>query len=300
MKIHPTHARHSSKSSLLFFGIVCSSFLSVFPLTAKAEVVLESLDFETALDFTNNFRFTSNPVASTQTQTSNGAANDYVATLSAAGSVNARTAIFDKGVQGIANQNLFAPTVPTLGIKVTADIRAASAGSSFGVFIVNPVEGTANTHPLALFSWDTSGLNDRLRLFSVAQISGNGVGTAVLDNGLSNSGLAVGDTAFAPMSLIYKQSISDPTAAIFNFTVGSITTGDISLGANTYLPSFEIGFRTTDGNSVSISPSVTNTTDFDNLQIIDLVPEPSTYALCAIGFGIVLFIRRKSKILPAA
>jgi hypothetical protein len=273
--------------------VIASALLSVIP-AANSQTVLTSIDFETAGDFTNNFRFTSNPSASTQTQTSNGVANDYVATFSSAGSVNARTAVFDSGLQGIANQNLFSP-LSSAGIKISLDIRASSAGSSFGIFIVNPTEGTANTHPLALFSWDTSAANDRFRLFGVAQISGNGVGTAIYDSATSNSGSAVGDNTFVSATLIYRQDLLDLTKPIYNFTVGSVSTGDIAGATGTYLSSFEVGVRSTDGNSTAVAPSTTNTTDFDNFVVTDLtvVPEPSTWLGAGLILGLVSWSQRR-------
>jgi hypothetical protein len=249
--------------------------------------VLVNLDFETAGAFSNNFRFTFNSANSTTAQSSNGASNDYVTTTSGAVTDN-EIFVYDTTPADGTVKSTFSGAV-----SIEADIRAASTGSSFGFFIINPASEGSSVHYLALFNWDVTGSNDRMRLFTGNPINSTTVGTSAYDSGATstvNSGLDVGGS-FGHMTLTYRADTTTPTRAVFNLTVGTMTTGDILLGAGTYLSSgFEVGIRSFDSNSGAGS------TDFDNFSITQ-VPEPSTAGLLLLSAavaGLACKMRRRT------
>ncbi|HVJ45393.1 MAG TPA: PEP-CTERM sorting domain-containing protein [Luteolibacter sp.] len=242
-----------------------------FPSFAGAALV--SIDFETAGDFANNFRATYDP---TETTTSQG--SGYLSTNATAlnsGTTVSETYIYDTTPESSAVQSTFSGPV-----TISFDLRAAQTNASFGIYIVNTAEtaGTAG-HRLALFNL-TSGATDRIRFFSTSSITNANVGTMVHDSTATLSVTEPG-AGFVNASLVYSQGAN--SSAIFNYTINGVSTGDINLGNNTYIPNFEIGIRLYDASVGG------GTSDIDNFQVI---PEPASLALIGLASA-GFFVRRR-------
>lgn len=254
--------------------------LLVHPVVLTAQVLV-SEDFETASAFSNNFRFTFNSSTTATTQTSNGAGNDYVRTTVSLNTDN-EIFVYDTTPADGTVKNTFSGAV-----SIGASIRGGTAGASFGIFIINPTNEGGSVHQLMLFNWDVSGVNDRMRLFNNTAINGSTVPSPSFDSGTTvNSGANAGDTSFAQMTLTYRADTVDASRAVFNLTVGTMSSGDVLLGAGSYLSNFEIGLRSYDPTTAA------GATDFDNFTVTQ-IPEPSTYVLLGLGLGVICLGLRK-------
>lgn len=259
------------KSLLLSAPLLC---LQAANLSAQT---LVSLDFDTPGQFSNNFRFTYDSPLATTVQTSN-----YVSTTATAFASQAEVFVYDTTPSDSSTKNTFGSSQ---GITISAGIRAGTAASSFGFVIINPANEAGTVQQLALFNWDISGVNDQLRIFTGSQIVGGSTAGSVAAATTGDSGASVGASSFTPISLTYRPDTVDPTRAVFNLTVGTLSTGNITLAAGTYMPNFEVGIRSFDGGTGPGS------TDFDNFTISQ-VPEPSICVLFGVGLSAIFVLRR--------
>lgn len=159
-------------------------------------------------------------------------------------------------------------------LSVSFDIRAAQAGSSLGIFLIDPNSESSSTQFLGLFNMD-DGSVDRVRLFAGASVTSVGVGTAVTDSNITgNAGVNAGTGNFATMTLTYTQGANN--AAVLQLTVGGLTTGAIPLANNSWRPEVEIGFRIYD-SSIAVGGM-----EIDNFTVTP-IPEPSASLLGMAG-----------------
>jgi len=169
-------------------------------------------------------------------------------------------------------------------LSVSFDIRAAQAGSSLGIYLINPASESSATQYLALFNMD-DGAVDRVRLFNAASVTSVNVGSVVAGSNITgNAGVNAGTGNFAKATLTYTQGANN--SAVLQYTVGSLTTGEISLGDNTWRPEVEIGFRIYDSSTAAGGMEIDN---FD----VTLIPEPSASVLGMVGLAGVLVRRRR-------
>ncbi len=188
------------------------------------------------------------------------------------------TLIYDTTPANAVQQNLF-----TGEVTISLDARTAQAGS-IGLWIINPSE--SGNQQLALFNWDVSGgTTDRIRLSKETTLVQPGIGATLLDV-TGDAGAAAGGTAFTTITLRYWEGL--PGTAYMNFTAGTFSTGDVSLGAGSYFPSYQIGIRAYD-DVTGTGPGQAGGTDFDNFTV---VPEPGMAALCLIS-GLAAARRRR-------
>jgi hypothetical protein len=260
--------------SLLFSA---AAFVSV---AAHAQV---SLDFETAGQLSGNFRNIS--AASSNTQSSNGAANDYLIHDISNGSTNAAALLYDTtpGDTTSGTQSTFSVSSP---LKVEFDFRATTAGSSVGIIFADPNDASNNV--LALFNLDNSGTTDLFRFFKDGTVTSGSV-TAGTQSG-SSSNLSTGvdaGSSFGHYSVTLSVVGTLPTLEL---TVGSQTAsrtlptlGDFDWANTTVI------LRLYDAGNTSSTPDLW----VDNFTISS-IPEPSTYA-AVFGtsvLGLALFRRR--------
>ncbi len=248
-------------------------------MTAAVSQAAILVDFNTAGDLAGNFRQTYNP---TETDTVQVMPAGYVSTSAtslSSGSTLSESFIYDTTPANGTVKNTF-----TGPVTISMDIRAAQS-SSFGIYIVDPSETNGGaTHRLALFNFDNSGTSDQIRIFSTSSISNAQVGTAVYNNNTTN--IASLGSQFVSASLTYRESSLGSGHAIMNFTVNGVSSGDVDLGAGTYLSSFEVGVRLYDSSTGA------GAADMDNFAI---VPEPSTMALASLGLVFLGVLRRRRK-----
>lgn len=229
-----------------------------------------NVDFNGGAELATLFRDTSSlPFGGHTTQ-----ANGYVQadhTVSIAWSHYHDTVIYDTTPAGSGQQNLFSGEVTIL-----LDARAVQAGSSIGFFIINPSE-TGNQQ-LFFMNWDANGVNERFRLSTDTSLTQPAINTTIYDQ-VADTGLSAGSGVFNTISLRYWEGA--PGVAFMNFTAGSFSTGDVSLGENSFLPFYEIGIRAYDGVD-GTGPGEAGGVDYDNFVVI---PEPGTaILLLASGF----------------
>lgn len=255
-----------------------AAFASV---TAYAQV---SLDFETAGQVSGNFR-NLGPATTSNTQSSNSAANDYLIHNISDGSFSAAVLLYDTtpGDTTPETQSTFSVSTP---LTVSFDFRATTATSSVGIIFADSTN--ASNHVLALFNVDNSGTTDTFRFFTDGTVSTGSVtsGNLYATNNAS-TGVDAGAT-FGNYSATLSVVGTTPTLAV---TVGSQTfsrtfaSGDFDWANTTVI------LRLFDAGNTSSTPNIW----VDNFTI-SAVPEPSTYA--AITGAAVLglaFWRRRPK-----
>jgi hypothetical protein len=257
--------------SVCFRSALLVSLLGIPPVASAA---LVSLDFESAGQFAGNFRATFNP-PETATSQDGGHVSTNAISLSS-GTTLSEAFIYDTTPADATVQSTFMGPV-----TISFDMRSAAAGASFGVYIINPGEASGVAgHRLALFNMGT-GATDRFRMFTTSSITNANVGTGVYDSGATLNVVEPGST-FVRASLTYSEGAN--SSAVFNYTINGVSSGDINLGNNTYIPNFEIGLRLYDGVVGGA------TADIDNFEI---VPEPSSSAMFGLVAAGALVLRRR-------
>ena len=230
---------------------------------------LVDINFNGGTEFAANFRDTSTlPFTGHTTQGNGYVSADHTQTV--AGNHYQDTVIYDTTPANASQQSLFSGDV-----TIFLDVRAAQAGSSIGFFIINPSE--TGGQQLFFFNWDTAGgPNELFRLTTDTNLTEPSINTTVY-NQQADAGLTAGSGLFTTISLRYWEGA--PGEAFMNFTAGSFNSGDVSLGAGTYLPTFEIGIRAYDGVDGSGAGEIGGV-DYDNFRVI---PEPGATILLAVS-----------------
>lgn len=251
------------KSSLLLFLVI--------PAVGHAALIS---DFNTPGSFGENFRNINTDATAAPVTQSGG----FVSTISAGTTVNASVYTYDTTPTDGTVRSTFSG-----GSTVSFNIRATTADSSFGVYIINAATGTVGA--LALFNFDVGGTaaNDTLRLWTGGNPTTAGTGAQFGGTVTGNSGLNAGG-AFGSFVLSYTQGAAG--VAVLNLTVGGITTGSVTLGAGTFYANYEIGIRAYDRTAGDAGG-----VDYDDFNVTP-IPEPSALALAAIA-GIGFFRRRR-------
>ena len=256
--------------SLLVLGAAGTGFAQV------------NLDFETAGQLSANFRNLGTGTSSL-TQSSNGAANDFV-------SVNNTNATqFSFGALGLlydttpadttaGTQSAFTTTSP---LTVSVDFRAAVASTSIGVYFAD-ANNTSN-NVLALFNVDTSGNNDQLRFFrdGVVTSAGTQVG--------SSSNVSTGVNVGSPFSNLSATLSVVGTTPSISFTVGTQTVTSAFLAGHIDWSSTVVILRLFDNDSAAGT-----SLDIDNFSVSS-IPEPGTCALFFGGAALAMFALRRRK-----
>jgi hypothetical protein len=257
--------------------------LAAFVLvTAHAQV---SLDFETPGQLTDNFR-NLGPSNTINTQSANGAANDYITHNVPDASVTAAALLYDTtpGDTGTGTQTTFSVSSP---LTVSFDFRSTTANSSIGIIFADPANASNNM--LALFNIDNSGGTDLFRFFKDGTVTTAGVtaGTQSGTNQTASTGVDIG-SAFGHFSVTLTVVGTTPTLEL---TVGSQTFSRTSVSGDFDWANTTVILRLFDAGGSTANTNV----DVDNFTI-NAIPEPSTYA-AVFGtsvLGLALF-RRRSK-----
>ncbi|HEY9249869.1 MAG TPA: PEP-CTERM sorting domain-containing protein [Rariglobus sp.] len=257
----------------------------LFSLAASASAAAyaqSSLDFETAGQVSGNFR-NLGPATSGNTQSSNGAANDYLVHNIANSSFSAAALLYDTtpGDTTDGTQSTFSTSSP---LTVSFDFRATTANSSVGIIFADSTN--ASNHVLALFNVDNSGATDLFRFFKDGTVTTASIEAGSLaGSNTASTGVDVG-SAFGSYSATLSVAGTTPTLAL---TVGSQTfsrtfsAGDFNWAKTTVI------LRLFDAGNTSSTPSIW----VDNFAIV-AIPEPSTYAAVsgAAVLGLALWRRR--------
>jgi len=252
--------------------------VTFFALATFADAALVDIDFNAGSEFAANFRDTSVlPFAGHTVQTGGHVTADH--SISISGSHYQDSFIYDTTPESSAVQNLFSGAV-----TISMDVRAAQAGSSAGFFIVNPSE--TGSQQLAFFNWDNAGGTDeRIRISNDTTLTQASINTTVFDQ-TADGGTSAGSGLFTTITLQYWEG--SPGEAFMNFTAGSFSSGNVSLGPGSFLPQYQIAIRVYDGIDGS-GPGETGGVEFDNFRV---VPEPSV-VLVAAASSLTFFARRR-------
>jgi len=265
------------------FFIACACLLAA---GRAAFAQSASLDFETAGQFTGNFRGVS-LLGGSAAQSSNGASNDFVK--------HDRTTSTDKGVAyvydttpgdaTIGTQSTFVATSP---LTASFDLYAAPALSSFGIILADA--SNASNNIMAQFVVNFSGATDSFRFFRDGTVSGADL----------TAGTQVGTTSNL------ATSIGTGTA----FTTGGGFSVALTFVGDTPTLSLTAGGETVSQSFSSTDINWTNTTvilrlydsgagtgsgvGIDNF-VISTIPEPSGMAaiFSSLAFGFCAFRRRR-------
>jgi hypothetical protein len=242
------------------------------------------IDFSGSTDFADNFRQT---MTGTTTGTSTQNVGGYVSTNATTGLTDNDIRLFDAtAADGATTKSIFSGPA-----TISFSIRTSVAASSFGIFIVNPASESSGVHFLSLFNWDATGANDRIRIFSGNTITTTTVGATAYDSGSTstvNSGADAGG-AFSTLTLTYSQGANN--SAVLNLSIGTMSSGNVTLASGSYLSNYEIGFRPYDSSTAG-----NTSTDFDNFHVsADPVPEPSSLSLCGLATAGFLLRRRRAR-----
>jgi hypothetical protein len=194
---------------------------------------------------------------------------------------------------GNAQQDLFLRNDFSLSVgnilRVTVSGLSTSAfNSDFGIAIASQVS------PASATPWATGTLTTRSNYLAMYVKPGNGQVGAIGFNGTtqlySSGGITPAGGAYSTINGLW---ISETAANIFN--VGYTTpSGDVTVGSGITFTGAavdnSIGFYA-DLRATGTSPAF-----FSNLTLSPIpVPEPSTFAMCGLGFaGLFMAMRRKS------
>jgi len=251
-----------------------------------ASLPVGPITFENATDYADNFReYYDN--GDRLGQTTNGAANDYLAQTAGTSNDNGIAVYDTTAADGTTTQHVFSSP-----FQVQFDARAAQATSSVGVFLMDPTNEGNNI--LALLNIDANVTSDRIRFFRDAPLASNKTGPGTQVNITSSSGGTVtggnqfdGESGvnvnqFGAFVLTYSLSGADATVSLM---FGNISATAVYTGQGIATP--EIALRMFDVNTTA------GTTDVDNFSV---VPEPGAagvIALMAMG-GLARRRRRRS------
>jgi hypothetical protein len=233
------------------------------------------LDFETAGQFTGNFRKVSGP--GNGAQTGPAAGNDYV---NLAGTSNF-TSIYDTTPADAAEQTVFSVAQGS-PVSVTTDVRFTSATSSFGVYFVDPTN-EANAY-LALLNFDQTSSSELVRFASNGVPTTGGAGTLV--TGTPSPGDVVASGQFATATFTY--AIDAANHPVLSVTVGSATSSTTFDTITSPLTTVELAIRD--------SAQGTGQNGFDNIAFPTPVPEPTALGMLGLGG---LLLRRHRRRRPA-
>lgn len=240
--------------------ILVGSFLGLFTLTGSPMASAAVLDFETPGQLAGNFRDVDG--GSTLTQTSNGADNDYA---NVADNTSRKVLFYDTTPGEAATADSFSGP-----LTIESDIRMG--GGSFGVYLLNA--DNLDQAYLALFNY-----SDRIRISDdVTNADSNDAGGLDVYDQTGTTGVTQNEWT----TLRVDYLIDGDDHPVITVTVGSFTSGPITLSDVTAFDSLSIGLR--------ISPQ-NGATAFDNFTV---VPEPGTAALAGLGAALCL-IRRKRR-----
>lgn len=227
------------------------------------------LDFETAGQYSNNFRKIAGPGNPTQTGPSDD--NDYV-TLTGTSNF---TAVHDTSPGDSTERTSFTVS-PGSPLTFSADLRFATNTSSFGLYIVDATNEAAGY--LALLNFNQTVDNELIRFASNAVPNTGGAGTLVA----GDSGNVIAPNEFANVTFTYSIDVN-------NHPVLSVTAGSLS---------DSITFETIDAPltnvelAVRVSSQGAGINDFDNVNIQGvLIPEPASLGL--LGWAALLLTRRR-------
>jgi hypothetical protein len=232
------------------------------------------LDFETAGQFTNNFRKLSGPGNGTQTGPSAG--NDFV---SLPGTTNF-TSVYDTTPADATEKTVFSVAQGS-PVSFTADVRFSTATSSFGVYFVDPTN-EANAY-LALLNMDQTSPSELVRLSTVGAIPTTGA-AGTLVNGSPSLGDVVQSGQFATATFTY--AIDANNHPVLSVTVGSVTSSATFDTITSPLTTVELAVRDSTQN--------VGQNDFDNVTLPTPVPEPAGLAMLALGAPALARRRRRT------
>lgn len=275
-------------SQILTLGVVIamSGFFNSTPLQAQI-----LLNFETAGEFTSSFQKMNTAATDSRslfTQSSNGAANDYIRHDNATGSgTNAGAVYMYDTVPGTAAADSYFSTASPLTVNL--DFRLTTTNSSIGIYFADP--SNLNNNVLVLFNV-VSGSPETFRVFRDGTPTSVAAGTQVssTQNFATTAPLNGGSGAFTALSFTLSVSGTTPT---LSSTLGSETlsqvfsAGDFNFsGDNT-----AVILRVFDAGTGANTP-----VDIDNFAVnASPVPEPSTCVLLTAVGAVLTFPRRRNK-----
>lgn len=265
-----------------------AAFAAALLLPGLASAQLVSIDFETASQFTDNFR-SLGPNTVAVSQSSNGAGNDVLVHNISNGSATGSVLLYDTtpGDTTTGTQSVFSTATP-LAVSFLFNANGASANSSIGVIFADSTN--ASNHLLALFNVNSAPTNDTFRFFRDGTVSpvsvsaGTQVGSTV-SNGSSGVDLGGPLTAFTA-----TLSVSGTTPTI-DLTVGGHTVSQTFAAGDFNWADTTVMLRLFDTGTASLSTFL-NVDDFT----VAAIPEPSSFAaLAGLGaLGLVVSRRRRS------
>ncbi|RYD79458.1 MAG: PEP-CTERM sorting domain-containing protein [Verrucomicrobiaceae bacterium] len=255
-----------------FLSLICC--VSIAPLLTSEAAESLTLDFESTNQYSENFRAFLN--GQLVTQSSLGAANDYITLKSVAG-LNSATTAYDVTPADDLAKSFFTVTQET-PLTISANVAFSSATSSFGIYIVD--KNNEGAGYLALFNIDqTATTTDMIRFYSGATPLTGGTGT--VHSSFDGNAFALNE--FGSVSVTY--SINANNNPVLSMTAGgfskSVTFSDIT----TPFTEVEVAMR------ISAQGAVGQTVNVDNFLVP--VPEPSSAALLGISGVVIAGFRRR-------
>jgi hypothetical protein len=243
-----------------------------------------TLDFETAGQFSNNFRKISGP--GTGTQTGPTAGNDYVSLTAPSNFV----AVYDTTPADGTVKNVFS-VAPGSPVSLTADLTftgSSSPSSSFGVYFVDPTnEGNGY---LALLNYDSTGAGTSELVRLATGVNPQTNGAAGLVAGSPSLGNVI--TSGVPATATFTYAIDASNHPVLSVTVGSVTSSATFDTITSPLTSVELAIR----NSAQGTTGSGFENDFDNVVLPDAaVPEPTSLAAIGLGVGGLVSRRRRRR-----